>query len=448
MGEGCRVEGKTMRAALYVRVSTAEQKNHGISVENQIDSLTKYCAENHYSYELYNDAGHSAHKKYTSRPSLLRLMGDVEKGKIDIILFTKLDRWFRSVADYYQVQAVLDEHKVPWKAIQEDYETITSSGRFKVNIMLSVAQSEAERTSERIKNIHAYRKEQGKFTGTPPTGYKVVNSWLVKDEETREGMEKLFECLLNGEGMTAALRKVKEYGVTRNPGHMWRTIKSPAYHGEVYKCEPYLSKEDHMKILGSIKSFPPQTKKHTYIFSKLVVCGYCGKRMVGTTDINKNKNGNVQILKYRCPAYCDTSFEHHYCSISEHTIEEYLVAHLDSLYKDFKIDVKARKKQSNRESLLKRKKSLSAKLERLKTLFVEGDISKSEYDTQKSQIQSELDSIVIETGEIVQIPSYWKDLYDALDVNHKQKFWHKILTSITVTNETKTHPSVSFKVDF
>ena len=81
------------RAALYVRVSTQEQKNSGLSVDSQIDALEKYCEEQGYTVAgIYNDAGISARKKYTKRPALLRLLEDCRQCKIDIILFTLLAR--------------------------------------------------------------------------------------------------------------------------------------------------------------------------------------------------------------------------------------------------------------------------------------------------------------------------------------------------------------------
>ena len=79
------------RAALYVRVSTQEQKNSGLSVDSQIDALEKYCEEQGYTVAgIYNDAGISARKKYTKRPALLKLLEDCKKHEIDIILFTRL----------------------------------------------------------------------------------------------------------------------------------------------------------------------------------------------------------------------------------------------------------------------------------------------------------------------------------------------------------------------
>ena len=79
--------------ALYVRVSTQEQKLHGLSVDTQIEALQEYCVEHNYNVVgIYNDAGISARKSYKKRPALLKLVSDCEKGMIDLILFTKLDR--------------------------------------------------------------------------------------------------------------------------------------------------------------------------------------------------------------------------------------------------------------------------------------------------------------------------------------------------------------------
>ena len=151
-----------MRVAGYARVSTQEQKLHGVSVAAQEQALADWAAEHGHEYVgCYNDAGISARSRYTKRPELLRLLQDVQAHRVELIIFTKLDRWFRNVGDYYEIQRVLDDCGVAWKAIWEDYETETASGRLKVNIMLSVAQDEADRTSERLKQTNAYRWAAG-----------------------------------------------------------------------------------------------------------------------------------------------------------------------------------------------------------------------------------------------------------------------------------------------
>ncbi len=157
------------RVAIYVRVSTEEQRKNGLSVDNQIEALTEFCRDNQFSVvDVYNDAGISARKSYKNRPELLRLINDCQSNRVDLVIFTKLDRFFRSVADYYA--CIEQMNNVPWRAIWEDYETETSSGVFKVNIMLSVAQAESDRTSERVKSITDYRRAKGEYIGRPPFG--------------------------------------------------------------------------------------------------------------------------------------------------------------------------------------------------------------------------------------------------------------------------------------
>ena len=143
-----------MKVFLYERVSSEEQAKHGYSLDAQHEALTEFCRKhNHVILGIYRDEGISARKPYTKRPAMLKLLEDVETVKPDIILFTKLDRWFRNIKEYYKVQDILDHCKVDWKAINEEYDTSTASGRLYVNIKLSIAQDEADRTSERVKAI-------------------------------------------------------------------------------------------------------------------------------------------------------------------------------------------------------------------------------------------------------------------------------------------------------
>jgi len=115
------------RVALYIRVSTEKQKLHGLSVEAQTAALDAWAKSVGVAVAgHYVDAGISARKKADKRPALQRLLQDVREGRIDLIVFTKLDRWFRNVGEYYKVQEILDDHKVAWRAIHEDYETATA----------------------------------------------------------------------------------------------------------------------------------------------------------------------------------------------------------------------------------------------------------------------------------------------------------------------------------
>ena len=188
------------RAALYVRVSTEEQVMHGISLGAQRDRLLQFAEENNLIVvDIYEDEGISARKKYTKRPEMCRMLADVQKGLIDIIIFIKLDRWFRNVADFYEVQQILDKNNVNWIATEEDYDTTTANGRLHLNIKLSIAQDEADRTSERIKFVIAAKKARGEeWSVSHSIGFKIVDKKLVVDNETAPIVRTVFEEYLKG----------------------------------------------------------------------------------------------------------------------------------------------------------------------------------------------------------------------------------------------------------
>lgn len=122
----------------YVRVSTTEQKMHGLSIDAQKQKLIEY-AESHNMkiVEWYIDEGVSARKPIAKRPELQRMIQDAEKGRFKRIIFIKLDRYFRSISEYHSCQKILDEAGVTWTATEEKYDLSTANGRAFVNMKLN-----------------------------------------------------------------------------------------------------------------------------------------------------------------------------------------------------------------------------------------------------------------------------------------------------------------------
>ena len=122
-----------VRVGIYCRVSTDQQVRDGDSIQAQLSALRIYAKE--HDYEIageYVDDGISG-TLLAERDELQKLLDDVKQKKVDLILFTRLDRWFRSIRHYLNTQEVLDKYNVPWRAIWESFETQTPQGRFMVN---------------------------------------------------------------------------------------------------------------------------------------------------------------------------------------------------------------------------------------------------------------------------------------------------------------------------
>lgn len=92
------------KIALYSRVSTSEQSEHGYSIHEQEQVLIKEVVKNYpgYDYETYIDSGISG-KNIEGRPAMKRLLQDVKDNKIEMVLSWKLNRVSRSMRDVFNI---------------------------------------------------------------------------------------------------------------------------------------------------------------------------------------------------------------------------------------------------------------------------------------------------------------------------------------------------------
>lgn len=440
------------RVALYVRVSSEEQKRHGISVDSQIAALREYSEEQgHIVVGLYNDAGISARKKYTRRPALLRLVDDCKAGRVDLILFTKLDRWFRSVADYYEVQSVLDQCKVPWRAIWEDYETETSSGVFKVNIMLSVAQAESDRTSERIKAVNEYRRARGDYVGgRPPMGYLVKGPKLIIDQQKQDGVKAVFDTFLTTMNPTAAINAGRAHGLNIDVMSVKRMLMHPAYMGDCkgHKCEPYITPAQHERIVTVFRARTRQPKEQfrVYLFAGLLRCEGCGGLLTGRASPYITANDEKREYKYyRCRRHamkkdCVGS------TVSEVRMERFLLNHTEEALSALRV-ARLESQHEDIEAAQKKITALKSRLARVGDRYEDGDMSRDEYKVKRDNIKAEISMLEQQTGptrELPELPDGWRETYAALDEPHKKAFWRKTLEKVIVFHDKDRKPDIIF----
>ena len=303
-------EGKILRAALYPRVSTEEQVLHGYSLDTQETELVKYAQEKGYKIVgIYRDEGFSARKPVLKRKVMQELLADVEAGKIDIILFTKLDRWFRSVGEYHKVQAVLDKHRVVWRTILEDYQTETADGRLKVNIMLSVAENEADRTSERIKFVFKGKLQRGEYCyggAATPFGYKpeMIDGLrrLVRDPETEPATAAFWDKLQKYRNIRQAGREVNlEYGLGRAHKSWMAMARNEIYTGDFKGikgfCSPYISRAAWEELQHPERMVKSAQGDRTYLFAGLIRCPVCGCTLKSNYKTYPNDRSKEYYLK-------------------------------------------------------------------------------------------------------------------------------------------------------
>ena len=445
---------RILRAGLFERVSTEEQAKYGFSIQNQIEALEKYCRDNHYKIvDHYCDEGVSAGKPYTKRPEMKRLLEDVKDGKIDIVLFTRLDRWFRNVKEYFKVQEILDKHKVEWKAIWEDYDTTSANGRMAITIFLAIAQAEREKTAERIKSVFdSKRQRREAFFGWNSTPFGYTENMdengvrrLVKDPDVKEAMEEFWDMAVRYENIGKAARYVTlEYGLNRNHRMWCNLVKKEIYTG-TYKgvedyCPAYVSRENWLK-LQTPKVIKKSQCDRVYMFTGLIKCPLCGKRMSSNYCKHKNKIGKVkEYYTYRCP---DREFQ--LCankhSISQMKLEKWLLKNIEELSR-LEIENYELEKLKPRSKPKTNIKALNEQLRRLNVTYMAGNKTDDEYLREQNEIKAAIRKAEGESPDNFKerdlttlrqiLETDFLSIYDTLDMEDRRLFWRSIIKEIKI----------------
>lgn len=439
-----------IRVACYERVSTEEQALRGFSIETQIENLTEYCQKNEMKIvDHYKDAGVSGGKAAFKRPEMARLLEDVEAGKIDMILFTKLDRWFRNVKEYFKVQEILDKYKVEWKAIHEDYDTTTANGRMAITIFLAIAQNEREKTAERIKVVFEHKRKNkeiafgGKYA---PWGYKKERDEngvlrLIKDPETQEACQTFWDMMRKEGNMNKAARYVNQtYGFQRTAKTWAETVRNPFYCGE-YKgiedyCEPYICKEEWLRIVDS-RPIKATKANRVYLFTGMMRCPECGRTLCGSYDNKEYKGVKKEYRNYRCRGRYTATCEWGR-SVSEIKIEKYLLRNLYKLLEDeiSRVELEQSKPKAKPKTNIR---ALKERLRRLNITYMAGNKTDEEYLQEDAEIKALIKKAEEEIPAEVNrdlaplkelLETDFRSLYKTFDQEEKRRFWRSIIKEI------------------
>lgn len=162
---------------IYARKSKFTEK--GESVSNQIKACEEYIrthftrnGEENINIKIYQDEGISG-KDLVSRPGMMRLISDVEKGKIQAVVCYRLDRVSRSVKDFSELVTRLSACGAGFISVNEAFDTRTPVGRAMMYIASVFAQLERETIAERITdNMYALAKTGRWLGGRTPLGFK------------------------------------------------------------------------------------------------------------------------------------------------------------------------------------------------------------------------------------------------------------------------------------
>lgn len=460
--------------AAYIRVSTQEQKLHGLSIEAQEQKLKEYAEKNNMKIVgWYRDEGVSGRKLIKKRPELQRMIQDAEQRKFKRIIFIKLDRFFRSVAEYHECMKRLSTGGVIWTATEEKYDLGSASGEAFVNMKLTMAQFEADQAGERIRMVNEYKIQTGQplfGTQSLPFCYKVSDpddgerhKYVAKSNE--DITHELIGQVMKKKSVRGGMMYInKKFGTTYSYSAVLTALKSEllygSYKGNPNYCEPYITKEQFDELQEIIKRNPRTSQnEHVYIFTGLFRCPDCGARLTGGVVTNMH-NRNGKKYKYHYFGYrCNKYHASRRCTFSrvafENRLEKEMLANIEKIVANKKANVISIRDDNNRVSKYDME-ALQQELSRLNYSWQKGRIkSVEEYDKRYDALMEQIEAAHAELHALHDEPDYekvqqilsgdWKELYAALDAEHKRAFWRSFVEEVQIEWTTKVKRIIDIK---
>lgn len=151
---------KTLRAALYARVSTKDQEER-----MQTREMMEMSRRRKWTPTLFPDHAESGSKQ--SRPELDRMMAECRRRKFDVVVVYRFDRFARSVRQLVNALAEFDALGIQFVSVHEQIDTTTPQGRFFFHVFGALAEFEREIIRERVKSGMADARARGARIGRP-----------------------------------------------------------------------------------------------------------------------------------------------------------------------------------------------------------------------------------------------------------------------------------------
>jgi len=154
--------------AKYKRCSTELQNldEQDATLEKEIQRIKNSDTNNNYEVLDFSDKAISG-KNTDDRPQLQKMLKYVEQNKIDMVIFTNLDRLGRSLQDLLSITKIFEQHNVKFKSVMQNIDTSTSAGKLQFQILGAFAEFERNIIQERMREGRERAKLYGTKSGKP-----------------------------------------------------------------------------------------------------------------------------------------------------------------------------------------------------------------------------------------------------------------------------------------
>ena len=319
-----------MKAVIYTRVSSKEQKQEGYSIPAQKRLLWEFAKKNGIKIEKEFEDNETA--KRAGRKNFGLMIDYLQKHPdIKTILVEKTDRLYRNFKDYVLVDDLdLDIYLV--KENEKIGKDASSHQKFIHGIKVLMAKNHIDNLSEETMKGLTQKAEDGIYpSGSMPMGYKTkrINKRTLPiiDEENKDLIIRLFQLYATGSySLNSLIEKVESEGfitkskntIQKKPPRLIkstiaRILRNPFYYGDfiwagkLYKNgthTPLITRElwdKVQKILNSKRDNDlAEYNKIDFTYKGLFKCGECGRTITAERKIKPN---DKRYTYYRCTKY-------------------------------------------------------------------------------------------------------------------------------------------------
>jgi site-specific DNA recombinase len=437
-----------MKAIIFARVSTDDQREANNSLPAQIVRMEDYC--NRRNFEIIQRYSFSESAYKDKRDEFDKTLRYVESTKEKIaICFDKVDRLSRNIFDkrvalLYE-KAIADEIELHFVSDGQIINNSMNAGdKFAFGMKLGLSKYYSDAIGDNVKRTFEQKRKNGEWTGPVPLGYvgipanknKRTRRDIIIDPEKGPLVKKMFELYAIGDHSIKTLRnKISELGLkSKKEKELSNSIvhfnlKNKFYCGTAVprKYEPYphkypclidkgLFKKCQEVLLKRRKTPSKANLKKEYILGNgLLKCGHCGCAI--SFETKRKPSGKIYIIGSctNAKGVCKREYvneerllEPIYKNLEKFgTIKEEAQKELvEELRKTTEAEIEFHKAQINR--IRKEYEEIKAKDNRLLELFLDGNksITKETYDKKHQEFQDKLQLLNI------QLEEYTKADYD------------------------------------
>ena len=267
-------------AAIYCRLSVDDgQVGDSGSIATQKSLLTSYCRENGYTIgDIYSDDGFSGSN--FDRPDFKRMIADIKKGKINLVIVKDLSRFGREYAEMGMfIEHDFDEYNVRLISISENIDTINGTDNILMPITNVINSLYAKDCSRKTKIGHRTRALEGKYLGNHgPFGYvKDPNDRhkLIIDPPAAEVVQKIFKMFSEGIGFVRMTKILREQKIL-NP-QAYFNQNNPDFYKSDYWRQPFDWHATSIRVILSNEVYLGRT-----VFGKTKTKSFYNKNRVKT----------------------------------------------------------------------------------------------------------------------------------------------------------------------